>query len=208
MLPPLLSLPLLLSLPPLRAGGETVARTATREERRRQAAAHARAAFTGGLSSGADVLSLAAQLSGGGGDQLADQLMADPVDPMQFMAECTELLRRVQQQLRQLEAYAEQLQQQEAARRQQQQPQRGSTPQQAQGDAQREGRPAAGAAAQQEAAPAVEEEEEEEEARAAAAAVLKVEGMLEQRQAAAGLVQECLEIAQAVIQQLQLGMQV
>lgn len=41
-----------------------------------------RAAFSGGLAGGADVLSLAAQLVGGGGEQLADELVADPVDPM------------------------------------------------------------------------------------------------------------------------------
>lgn len=56
--------------------------TSTEEERRQQAAARVRAAFSGGLAGGADVLSLAAQLVGGGGERLADELVADPVDPM------------------------------------------------------------------------------------------------------------------------------
>lgn len=40
----------------------------------------------GGLAAEADVLSLAAQLGGSGGTELADQLVADPVDPKEFMA--------------------------------------------------------------------------------------------------------------------------
>lgn len=59
---------------------------AEREERRRQAAVRLRAAFAGGVTAEADVLSLAAQLGGSAGTQLADQLMADPVDPARFMA--------------------------------------------------------------------------------------------------------------------------
>ena len=59
---------------------------AEREARRRQAAVRLRAAFAGGVTAEADVLSLAAQLSSSGGSQLADQLLADPVDPARFMA--------------------------------------------------------------------------------------------------------------------------
>ena len=86
------------------------------EERQRQAAARLRAAFSGGVGEGADVLSLAAQLSAAGGSQLADQLVSEPVDPMVFLAEATELLDRVQEQLGQLEEFVEQQQR----RRQQQ----------------------------------------------------------------------------------------
>lgn len=61
---------------------DTLTQTAMQEERRQEASARVRAAFSGGLAGDADVLSLAAQLVGGGGEQLADELVADPVDPM------------------------------------------------------------------------------------------------------------------------------
>ena len=53
------------------------------------------------------MLSLSARLSGSGGSQLADQLVADPVDPMAFMASSTQLLQRVREQQVQIEAYLE-----------------------------------------------------------------------------------------------------
>lgn len=80
-----------------------------REERAQQAAARVRAAFAGGLPPGADVLSLAAQLGDGpGGAELADQLVADPVEPMRFMAAATELLQRSQEQQRQVAGWVQQ----------------------------------------------------------------------------------------------------
>ena len=60
--------------------------SAEREERQRAAAVRVRAAFRGNITAGADVLSLAAQLGGEGGDALADRLAEDPLDPMVFMA--------------------------------------------------------------------------------------------------------------------------
>ena len=60
--------------------------SAERAERRRQATVRLRAAFAGGMTAEADVLSLAAQLSGSAGSQLADQLVAEPLDPNRFMA--------------------------------------------------------------------------------------------------------------------------
>lgn len=154
----------------------TVAQTATREERRREAAARVRAAFSGGLPGGADVLSLAQQLSGGGGLQLADELVADPVDPMDFMAQVTELLGRVQQQQVQLAAFLEQQQAQQARQAQ-----------------------------QREEVGEVEGAEEESD-RSAATAMLEAESLLEQRQAAEALVQESLSIAETVSRQMRLGM--
>lgn len=136
--------------------GDLGSPAAAREERRAQAAAHLRAAFSGSLVGDADVLSLAAQLSASGGSQLADQLVADPVDPMVFMAEATELLRRVEEQHTQLEAYLQQQRQEEGTGQSQE----------------------------------------------AVRASLEVEQLLEQRQAAVALVQECLQVAQAVMQQL------
>ncbi|KAL4446212.1 hypothetical protein ABPG77_003019 [Micractinium sp. CCAP 211/92] len=157
---------------------DTVVQTSTEEERRQQAAARVRAAFSGGLAGGADVLSLAAQLVGGGGERLADELVADPVDPMVFMAEVTQLLGRVEQQQAQLEAYLQQLRQQQAA------VQPGQQPEGAEAEAQ----------------------ELSEEQRRQQQQVLEVEGLLEQRRAAASLVQTSLDIAQAAMQQLQLGL--
>ena len=100
------------------------------------------------------MLSLSAQLSGSGGSQLADQLVADPVDPMAFMAQSTQLLQRVQEQQGQLEAFLE------------------------------------AAAAQR--GPEAEADR----------ATLEAESLLQQRQAAAELVQQCLDLAQGVVQQL------
>ncbi|KAL4423865.1 hypothetical protein ABPG75_001166 [Micractinium tetrahymenae] len=160
---------------------DTVAQTTTQEERRRQAAARVRAAFSGGLAGDADVLSLAAQLVGGGGERLADELVADPVDPMAFMAEATQLLGRVEQQQAQLEAYLHQL-------RQQQQQQ------------------AAGQAGQEPDGAGGEAHELSEEQRRQQQQLLEVEGLLEQRRTAASLVQTSLDVAQAVVQQLQLGL--
>ncbi|EFN52312.1 hypothetical protein CHLNCDRAFT_58914 [Chlorella variabilis] len=128
--------------------GDLGSPAAAREERRAQAAAHLRAAFSGSLVGDADVLSLAAQLSASGGSQLADQLVADPVDPMVFMAEATELLRRVEEQHTQLEAYLQQQRQEEGTGQSQE----------------------------------------------AVRASLEVEQLLEQRQAAVALVQECLQV--------------
>ena len=108
--PPCLGVPIAFSCRPcaLLAGELTLA-AAVREERARQAAARVRAAFAGGLPPGADVLSLAAQLGDGpAGAELADQLVADPVDPMRFMAAATELLQRSQQQQRQVGAWVSQ----------------------------------------------------------------------------------------------------
>ena len=121
------------------------------------------------------MLSLAAQLGSGGGQSVADELVADPVDPLSFLAEATELLRGVEQQMAQLEAAVAQ---RETARDAEQA-----------AAAEAEG---AGAAAGAEALAAAE------------AAVLQVEEVLEQRRAAAALVQESLEVVQAVARQLQL----
>lgn len=94
------------------AGDGGVGSGLVREERAREAAARLRAAFAGGLPAGGDLFSLAAQLGGGpGGAELADQLVADPVDPMAFMAEATQLLESAEQQQRQLAAWIEQQQQ-------------------------------------------------------------------------------------------------
>ena len=127
---------------------------AAQDEARRQAASRLRTAFSGGLAREADVLSLSARLSGSGGSQLADQLVADPVDSMAFMAQSTQLLQRVREQQGQIEAYLEQ------------------------------------AAAQR--GPEAEADR----------ATLEAESLLLQRQAAAELVQQCLDIAQTVVQQL------
>lgn len=95
-----------------------------------------------------------------------------------FMAEVTQLLGRVEQQQAQLEAYLQQLRQQKAAGQPGQQPE--------------------GAEA--------EAQELSEEQRRQQQQVLEVEGLLEQRRAAASLVQTSLDIAQAAMQQLQLGL--
>lgn len=94
------------------------------------------------------------------------------------MAEVTQLLGRVEQQQAQLEAYLQQLRQQKAAGQPGQQPE--------------------GAEA--------EAQELSEEQRRQQQQVLEVEGLLEQRRAAASLVQTSLDIAQAAMQQLQLGL--
>lgn len=57
-----------------------------------------------------DVMTLAAQLSSQAGAKLADELVADPVDPMAFLAEATELLDRVQQQQSKLAAFLQEQQ--------------------------------------------------------------------------------------------------
>ncbi|KAI7838796.1 hypothetical protein COHA_007411 [Chlorella ohadii] len=91
------------------AGTGLTPSSAERAERRRQATVRLRAAFAGGMTAEADVLSLAAQLSGSAGSQLADQLVAEPLDPNRFMADCTELLVAAQEQQRQVAAYLQQL---------------------------------------------------------------------------------------------------
>lgn len=167
-------------------------------ERRRAAAARVRAAFSGGLPTGtADVLSLAAQLSAPAGSQLADELVADPVDPMVFMAEVTELLSRVQRQLGQLEAYiAAQQAAQERRRRQPQHPPVVAASPGGQGEEQEERGGLAGMI--------MDHDQGQEEEEAQQAALLEAEGLLEQRAAAAALVQEVLDVAQAVMRQMQL----
>lgn len=94
------------------------------------------------------------------------------------MAEATQLLGRVEQQQAQLEAYLQQLRQQRAA---------GQPGQQLDG-------------AEEEA------HEPSEEERRRQRQVLELEGLVEQRRAAASLVQTSLDVAQAVMQQLQLGL--
>ncbi|PRW61467.1 PALE chloroplastic isoform B [Chlorella sorokiniana] len=141
------------------AGAGLTPTQAEREQRRRQAAVRLRAAFAGGITAEADVLSLAAQLGSSGGSQLADQLVADPVDPTQFMAECTELLAAAQEQQRQVAAYLQRL-------------------------------------------PEVPGGEDEEAAGRAAAQRAHLEGLLQERQAAAAMVEEVLELAQAVSRRL------
>lgn len=131
-------------------------------ERQAAATARLRAAFTGGVAEGVDVMTLAAQLSSQGGAKLADELVADPVDPTAFLAEATELLDRVQQQQSQLEAF---LQAQQADN----------------GD-----QADAGSAKEQEAVQAA----------------LQAEQLLEQRQAAAALVQESIQLAQQVMRSM------
>ncbi|KAL4854390.1 hypothetical protein ACK3TF_004902 [Chlorella vulgaris] len=150
---------LMFILDPLEGGPESF--QAAMEERQRRATAHLRSAFTGGVPGGlvgsADVLSLAAQLSGSGGSQLADQLVQDPVSPTAFVDTATELLQRAQEQQSQLEAYLSALKMQD------------------------------GTVAESQEMPY---------------SVTEAQQLLENRQAAAALVQDCLQLARTVIQQL------
>ncbi|KAI3432867.1 hypothetical protein D9Q98_010450 [Chlorella vulgaris] len=150
---------LMFILDPLEGGPESF--QAAMEERQRRATAHLRSAFTGGVPGGlagsADVLSLAAQLSGSGGSQLADQLVQDPVSPTAFVDTATELLQRAQEQQSQLEAYLSALTLQD------------------------------GTVAESQEMPY---------------SVTEAQQLLENRQAAAALVQDCLQLARTVIQQL------
>ncbi|GAB4814994.1 hypothetical protein N2152v2_002040 [Parachlorella kessleri] len=79
-----------------------------REARRQRAVTRMQAAFGLGLPEDADVVALAAQLAEGG-EQVAEGLFGEPVDPERFLAEVSELLDQAAAQREQVAEYLESL---------------------------------------------------------------------------------------------------